>query len=90
MLYASIFLFLLLIFFNAIFKIASFFRLGIPLLYALFVGVLFPNFVQEHEIITAAIFFAMIGLVILSWIVTIRKKIRRKHEQKQYATNING
>jgi uncharacterized protein (DUF2062 family) len=90
MLYASIFLFLLMFFLNAMFKIASFFRLGIPLLYALLVGVLFPDFVHEHEAITAAIFFAIIGLVILSWVVTIRKKIRRRREQQQYDTNING
>lgn len=81
MLYASIILFLLMFFLNAIFKIASFFRLSIPLLYALLVGVLFPNFVQKHEIITTIIFFAMLGLVILSWVVTIRKKIRRKREE---------
>lgn len=90
MMSASIFLFLLMLLLNYIFKIASFFRLGIPLLYALFVAILFPKFVHEHEIITAAIFFAMLGLVILSWIVTIRKKIRRRREQQQYNTNING
>lgn len=89
MLYVSILLFLLMFFFNAIFKIASFFRLGVPLLYALFVGVLFPDFVQEHEIMTTIIFFALLGLVLLSWVVTIRKRIRRKREQQQYDTNIS-
>ena len=90
MMYASIFLFLLMVLLNAMFKIASFFRLGIPLLYALFVGVLFPDFAQEHGVITASIFFAMLGLVILSWVVTIRKKIRRRREQQQYNADING
>jgi threonine/homoserine/homoserine lactone efflux protein len=72
------------------FRIASLLRLGIPLLYALFVSILFPDFVQEHEILATEIFLAMLGLVILSWVVTIRKKILRKREQKQYETDING
>jgi len=90
MMYVSILLFLLMFFFNAIFKIASFFRLGIPLLYALFVGILFPDFVHEHETMTTIIFFVLLGLVLFSWIVTIRKKIRRKREQQLYDTNFNG
>ena len=89
MMYASIFIFLLMLLLNAMFKIASFFRLGIPLLYALFVAILFPDFVHEHEILTTVIFLAMLGLVILSWVVTIRKKLRRKREQNQF-TGIDG
>ena len=92
MMYASIFIFLLMLLLNSIFKIASFFRLGIPLLYALFVSILFPDFVNDHEVLTAAIFFALIGLVVLSWVTTIRKKIRRRQERKQeqYNTDLNG
>jgi hypothetical protein len=74
MMYISIFIFLLMLQLNSMFKMASFLRLGIPLLYALFVSILFPDFVQEHEILATAIFLAMLGLVILSWVVTIRKK----------------
>ena len=90
MMYASIFMFLLMLLLNSIFKIASFFRLGIPLLYALLVAILFPDFVQEHEMLATAIFFAILGLVVLSWVVTIRKKIRYKREQEHYDTDING
>jgi pilus assembly protein TadC len=66
------------------FKIASVFRLGIPLLYALFVSILFPDFVREHEMLANGILIALLALVLLSWVVTIRKKIRRRREQKQY------
>ena len=91
MMYASIFIFLLMLLLNTIFKIASFLRLGIPLLYALFVSILFPDFVQEQEMLATAIFFALIGLVVLSWVTTIRKKIRCRQERKQeqYNTDIN-
>jgi hypothetical protein len=90
MMYASIFIFLLMLLLNTMFKIASVFRLGIPLLYTLFVPILFPDFVQEHEMLTTVIFLAMLGLVVLSWVVTIRKKFRRRKEQKLYGTDING
>jgi len=90
MMYASIFIFLLMLLLNSIFKIASFFRLSIPAFYALFVAILFPDFVHEYEMMTTAIFLGILGLVILSWVVTIRKKIRRRREQEQYDTDING
>ncbi len=48
MMYISIFIFLLMLLLNSMFKIASFLWLGIPLLYALFVSILFPDFVQEQ------------------------------------------
>ena len=83
-LYASIFIFLLMLLLNFMFKIASVFRLGIPLLYALFVSILFPDFVREHEMLANGILIALLALVLLSWVVTIRKKIRRRREQKQY------
>lgn len=81
MMYASIFIFLLMLLLNTLFKIASFFRLGIPLFYALFVAILFPDFVREHEVLTTAIFLGLLGLVALSWVATIRKNIRRRREQ---------
>jgi len=89
MMYASIFIFLLMLLLNSMFKIASFLRLGIPLIYALFVAILFPDFVHEHEILATAIFVALLSLVVLSWVVTIRNKIRRRREQEQYNTDIN-
>lgn len=84
MLYASIFIFLLMLLLNFMFKIASVFRLGIPLFYALFASILFPDFVREHEMLANGILVALLALVLLSWVVTIRKKIRRRREQKQY------
>ena len=66
---------------NFIFKIASFFQLCIPLLYALAVPVLFPDWVQENETIATLIFVGLIALVILSWIITIRKRILSKRQQ---------
>jgi hypothetical protein len=88
-LYASIFIFLLTLLLNFMFKLTSIFRLGIPLLYALLVSILFPDFVQEHEILANGILFALLALVLLSWVVTIRQRIRLRREQKQYKTGMN-
>lgn len=90
MLYASIFIFLLMFLLNSMFRIASVFRLGIPLLYALIVPIFFADWLHENETLAMTIWYIMIGLVLLSWIISIRKKILRKREQKQYDTGING
>lgn len=84
MMYASIAIFLIMVLVNLLFKIASFFRLGVPLFYALFVSILFPDWVQKNEMFATLIFIGLIALVIFSWVVTIRKRILRKRQQNKY------
>jgi len=84
MMYASIAIFLIMVLLNLLFKIASFFRLGIPLLYALAVPLFFPDWVQKNETLSTIIFIGLIALVIFSWVVTIRKKVLRKRQQNEY------
>jgi pilus assembly protein TadC len=84
MMYASIVIFLIMVLVNLLFKIASFFRLGVPLLYALVVPILFPDWAQENETLATLIFVGLIAFVILSWVVTIRKRILRKRQQSEY------
>ena len=84
MIYASIVVFLILVLVNLLFKIASFFRLGVPLFYALAVPIFFPDWVQEQETLATLIFFGLIVLVILSWVITIRKRILLKKQQNEY------
>ncbi len=79
--YISLLILLLMIVVNLIFRFASLFRLTIPVLYAIVVPVFFPDWLHENETLVTVIWFALIGLVILSWIVTIRKRIRLKHAQ---------
>ena len=81
MIYASVVVSLILVLVNLLFKIASFFRLGIPLLYALAVPILFPDWVQEQETLATLIFFGLIALVVFSWVFTIRKRILRKRRE---------
>lgn len=86
MMYVSIAIFLLMLLLNILFKVASFFRLGVPLLYALAVPILFPDWVQENETLANLTFIELIALVILSWVVTTRKKILQKRRQNEYSS----
>jgi len=79
--YISLLILLLMIILNLIFRFASLFRLTIPVLYAIVVPVFFPDWLHQNEMLVTVIWFALIGLVILSWVVTIRKRIRLKRAQ---------
>ena len=81
MLYIPLFILLLMVLLNVILRIASFTRLIIPVLYAIIVPVFFPDWLHENKTLVTVIWFALIGLVILSWIVTVRRKIRSRHNQ---------
>jgi len=50
-------------------------RLGIPLLYLVLMLTVFRDWCQAHAALADGIFFAMIGLVILSWVITAVRKI---------------
>lgn len=79
--YISLLILLLMIVVNLIFRFASLFRLTIPLLYAIVVPILFPDWLHQNETLVTVIWFALICLVLLSWVVTIRKRIRLKRAQ---------
>ena len=54
----------------------SLLRLTIPLGYAIVVSLCFGEWYHAHEVLGDGIFFALLGLVALSWIVSIMRKIR--------------
>ena len=81
MLYIPLFVLLLMVLLNVIFRFASLFRLTVPVLYAIIVPVFFPDWLHENETLVTVVFFVLVGLVVVSWIVTIRKKIRSRHNQ---------
>lgn len=89
MLYTSILIFLLMLLLNSLFKIASFLRLSVPLLYALIVPVFFANWLHKNEALAMGIWYVLICLVVLSWIISIRNKIRRRRAQKESRSNMD-
>ena len=50
-------------------------RLTIPLLYALLLPILCPEWYQAHEALGNGIFFGLLGLVAVSWVVSIVRRI---------------
>ena len=57
-------------------RLVSLLRLTIPLGYAVVVSLCFGGWYHAHEVLGDGIFFALLGLVALSWIVSIMRKIR--------------
>ena len=62
---------------SIIFRVAAVFRLTIPLLYALIAPTLFFNWFHSNQVLAEGIGYALLGLVALSWIVSLIKKIRQ-------------
>lgn len=63
-------------FFALLLRALSLLRLTIPLGYAIVVSLCFGEWYHAHEALGDGIFFALLGLVALSWIVSIMRKIR--------------
>lgn len=57
-------------------RLVSLLRLTIPLGYAIVVSLCFGEWYHAHEVLGDSIFFVLLGLVALSWIVSIMRKIR--------------
>ena len=54
----------------------SLLRLTIPLGYAVVVSLCFGEWYHAHEVLGDGIFFALLGVVALSWVISIVRKIR--------------
>lgn len=63
------------VFFTVIMVLVSRLRLTIPLLYALLLPILCPEWYQAHEALGNGIFFGLLGLVALSWAVTLVRRV---------------
>lgn len=57
-------------------RLIGLFRLTIPLLYALLLPILFGDWYHSHELIGDGIFFFLLGLVAVSWFISLIHKIR--------------
>ncbi|WP_347490491.1 hypothetical protein ABDB91_04845 [Desulfoscipio sp. XC116] len=65
-----------------IFKAAGKLRLTIPVLCFLLFGTVLNKWAVEHETLAYIILFSLLGLAVLSWIVSLIKAIRRKRDEK--------
>ena len=54
----------------------SLLRLTIPLGYAVVVSLCFGEWYHTHEVLGDSIFFVLLGMVAISWVISIVRKIR--------------
>ena len=62
--------------FSILFRLAGALRLSIPLLYALIVPTLCHEWYYAHTRLATGIWYAMLGLVAVSWVVSVVRKVR--------------
>lgn len=64
------------LFFTVIIALVFRLRLTIPLLYALLLPMLCPEWYEAHEALGNGIFFGLLGSVALSWVFSLVRKVR--------------
>ena len=69
-------LFISIWFFALLLRAISLLRLTIPLDYAVVVSLCFWEWYHTHEALGDGIFFALLGMVALSWMISIVRRIR--------------
>ncbi len=67
-----------------IFRFAAVARLSVPLLYILIVSFFFPLWAHEHQALAMGILHALLTLCILSWIITLIRKLRELRSRRAY------
>ena len=67
---------LVLTLFSIVLSVTGALRLTIPLLYVLLVPTLFHEWYYAHQTMAEGIWYAMLMMVVLSWVVTIVKRVK--------------
>ena len=58
-----------------LFRLAVKLRLGIPMLYAVLMLTVFHGWYQAHIALADSIYFALVGVAVLSWVVTLLRRL---------------
>ena len=72
-----------------IFKLARKFRLTVPLLCLLLFSTVLNKWARENETLAFIILFSLLGLTVLSWIVSLIKTIRRIRDEKYLEDDVS-
>lgn len=68
---------------SVLFRLAAVFRLTIPLAYALVVPTLFHDWYYSHYALANGIWYAMLALVLLSWVVSLVRRVREVLDRRR-------
>ena len=61
---------------SIVFRLAAVFRLTIPMVYALIVPTVFHEWYYANQTLANAIWYVLLAAVVLSWVVSLVRKIR--------------
>jgi hypothetical protein len=75
----SLTLTVLMFIFSFVFKVAGKLRLTVPVVYYILIKTVFYQFERDYKLISDLILYALVGLVLLSWIISFVKK--KLHER---------
>lgn len=67
---------IVMIFISIVFRLVAVFRLTIPLVYALIVPTVFHEWYYANQTLANAIWYVLLAAVVLSWVVSLVRKIR--------------
>lgn len=71
-----------------VFKVAGKLRLTIPILCFLLFSTVLNKWASENETLAFIILFSLLGLTVLSWIVSLIKAIRRRRDGKHFEDDV--
>lgn len=74
----TLILFIVILGFSILFRVAGLLRLSIPLLYALIVPTMFHGWYYAHYTLANGIWYAMLVLVAVSWAFSIFRWVRNR------------
>ena len=81
--YIAIFL-IVIVMLPFIFKLLIKLRLIFPLVYIALVSTVFVQWTEANQALSMTILYILLGLVALSWLITLWLKIYEKRQYKQY------
>ena len=71
-----------------IFKVAGKLRLTVPILCLLLFITVLNKWAGEHETLAFIILFTLLGLTVLSWVVSLVRAIRHKRDEKHLEDDV--
>lgn len=74
--------------FSLIFRVAGKLRLTLPILCLLMFSTVLNKWAGEHETLAFIILFSLLGLTMLSWVVSLIKTIRRKRDERYFEDDV--
>ncbi|MHB1314598.1 MAG: hypothetical protein ACYCX2_03840 [Christensenellales bacterium] len=78
----------LLLILSFVFKVAGKLRLTVPILCFLLFSTVLSKWASENETLVFIILLSLLGLTVISWIISLGKAIRRRRDEKHFEDDV--